>query len=193
MNRARATLALLLVVPAAFAWACGGDDSNTDDGGVDSGGSDGTTTGDTGPGKDGSGNDGTTGDTGTTDTGTTDTGTTDTGTTDGGTTDASGFTCTKPSDCTNNGFCCGTIVFNGGTIPNCVLEDASSACKTTCNSNVTLSCKATDTVRACVAKTDCTDAGTGYTDCCNVPFGDAAVEFCWNKTYAGLINGATCL
>jgi len=188
MNRARATLAVLLVIPAAFVWACGGDDTN--DGGIDSGGNDGTVGNDTGPQKDGSGNDGTTNDTGTNDTGPTDTGTTDTGTTDGGL--PSGFLCSKPSDC-DAGFCCGTIVFNGGTLPNCTLEDASSVCNATCKSNVTLSCKTTDTVRACIAKAECADAGNGYTDCCNVPFGDAAVEFCWNKTYANLITGATCL
>jgi len=187
MNRARTTLALLLVIPAAFVWACGGDDNN--DGGLDSGGNDGTVGNDTGT-KDGSGNDGTTGDTGTNDTGTNDTGASDTGSSDGGL--PTGFSCSKPADC-DAGFCCGTIVFNGGQLPNCNLADASSACNATCKSNVTLSCQATETVRACIAKADCADAGTGYTDCCNVPFGDAAVEFCWSKTYANLINGASCL
>jgi hypothetical protein len=194
-------LALFLVIPAAFAWACGGSDDNI----LTDSGSDGTVGNDSGPGKDGStGSDGTTtndtgtNDTGTNDTGTSDTGTSDTGTSDGGVTDgaptdsSTSFACTKPSDCTNS-FCCGTIVFNGGQLPNCTLEDASSACKTTCNSNVTLSCKATDTVRSCTTHAECADAGTGYTDCCDVPFGDAAVEFCWTKTYAQLINGATCL
>ena len=200
MNRARVTLTLLLVIPAAFAWACGGSDNVLDDGGGVDGSGDSTLGTDTGPGKDGSSNDGTTNDTGTNDTGTNDTGTSDTGTSDTGTSDTgtsndgglTSFQCQKPSDC-DAGFCCGTIVFNGGTLPNCTLEDASSACKTTCNSNVALSCKATDTVRTCVAHADCADAGTNYTDCCTVPFGDASAEFCWSKTYANLINGASCL
>ena len=202
MNRARVTLTLFLVIPAAFAWACGGSDNTLDDGGGVDGSGDTTVGNDTGPGKDGSSNDGTVNnDTGTNDTGTTDTGTTDTGTTDGGTTKDSSttdsgstsFQCQKPSDCDAGSFCCGTIVFNGGTLPNCTLEDASSACKTTCNSNVALSCKATDTVRTCAAKTDCTDAGSGYTDCCTVPFGDASAEFCWNKQYQSFITGMSCL
>ena len=194
MNRARVTLTLFLVVPVAFAWACGGADNTIDDGGVDSGGNDGTVGNDTGPGKDGSGNDGTTNDTGANDTGTKDTGTTDGGTTDSSSSDggSTSFQCQKPSDC-DASFCCGTIVFNGGSLPNCTLVDASSACMTTCKSSVTLSCKATDTVRTCIAHADCADAGSGYTDCCDVPFGDASAEFCWSKTYANLINGASCL
>ena len=196
MNRARATLTLFLVVPAAFAWACGGTDGADIDGGVDSGGNDGTVANDSGPGKDGSSSDGATGDAGTSDTGTTDTGATDTGTNDTGTTGdgglPTGFDCTKPSDC-DAGFCCGTIVFNGGQIPNCTLEDASSTCASTCKSNVLLSCNAKDTVRACVAHSDCADAGIGYTDCCTVPFGNNTVEFCWTKNYQQFITGMTCL
>lgn len=198
MNRARVTLTLLLVIPAAFVWACGGDDSTTDDGGVDSGGNDGTVGNDSGPGKDGSSNDGTTNDTGTNDGGTNDTGTNDTGTNDGAISDAgidvlSSFQCQKPSDCDAGQFCCGTIVFNGGSLPNCNLADASSTCTSTCKSNVAFSCTATDTVRTCVAHADCADAGSGYTDCCTVPFGDASAEFCWNKNYQGLITGMSCL
>jgi hypothetical protein len=198
MNRSRATLVVLLVVPAAFAWACGGSDNTLDDGGgVDSSnGNDGTVNNDSGPGKDGSSNDTGTNDTGTNDTGTNDTGTNDTGTNDTGTTDGGlppAFQCQKPSDCDAGEFCCGTIIFNGGTLPNCTLEDASSACTSTCKSNVQLSCKATDTVRTCVAHVDCADAGTGYTDCCTVPFGDASAEFCWTKNYQQFITGMTCL
>jgi hypothetical protein len=132
MNRARTTLTLLFVISAAFAWACGGsDDSTTDDGG----GSDGTVGNDTGPGKDGSSSDGTTNDTGANDGGTSDGGTSDGSTSDGAISDASidvlsAFTCQKPSDC-DAGFCCGTIIFNGGTLPNCILEDASSTCAST--------------------------------------------------------------
>ncbi|HEX4513261.1 MAG TPA: hypothetical protein VH054_06985 [Polyangiaceae bacterium] len=189
MNRARTTLALLVVIPAAFAWACGGDDSTTDDGGADSGGNDGTV-GDTGPKNDGSGSDGTTNDTGANDTGASDTGTTD----GGGIQDSSvpdSFACTKPSDCTNE-FCCGTIVFNGGQLPNCKLEDASSACSATCKSNIQLSCVATDTVRTCSTNADCTDAGNNYNNCCTVPFGTTTAEFCWNKGTASLISGSSC-
>ena len=198
--KARYVWMLALTIPAAFVGACGGDDS-----GVNDGGSDGTV-GDTGSGSDGSKQDATANDTGTgNDTGSgNDTGTgndggnaTDGGNgNDGGTINDSGttsFACTKPSDCTN-GFCCGTIVFTGnGFQPNCTFVDASSACNATCKSNVSLQCQSTDTVRACAAIADCADAGTGYTDCCNVPFGDASAEFCWNKNLASFVNGATCL
>ena len=187
MNRARVTLAFLLAVPAAFAWACGGGDNTNLDGGVDSGGNDGTVGNDTGT-KDGSSNDTGTNDTGT-DTGTTDGGGKDGAITDGGLPDS--FACAHPSDCVNE-FCCGTIVFNGGQLPNCKLADASSQCASTCKSNIQLSCVATDTVRTCSTNADCADAGNNYGNCCTVPFGNTTAEFCWNKGTASLITGATC-
>lgn len=194
--RARATVALFLVIPAAFAYACGGDD--TSDAGGDSGENDGTVANDTGSNKDGTttndsggGDTGTSNDGGTTDSGSTDSGSQDSGSKDSGSADSGSFTCTKPSDCPNE-FCCGTIIFNGGQLPNCKLADASSACSATCNSNVQLSCNATDTVRSCAQTSDCADAGSNYNKCCTVPFSDASVTFCWNSTYAGLVGG-TCM
>lgn len=191
--RARITAAICLLVPAALAYACGGDDSiisGTDDGGADQ-----SAPKDTGSGGDGT----TTNDTGSSDTGSSDTGSTadsagDTGATaDGGATDSgSAFLCKKPSDCSNT-FCCGSITFNGGTAPNCTLVDASASCKGTCISNVNaLSCKTTDTMRSCAVTADCADAGAGYTKCCNVPFQDAAATFCWNSFFAQQAGG-TCL
>lgn len=187
--RSRIILAAWLTVPAAFAYACGGSDATLgDDGGADV-----TVGNDTGAGNDtGTGNDtGAGNDTGTTaDSGGNDAGTTDSGTVDSGSSDASSsLGCTAPSDCTNS-FCCGTIVFNGGQIPKCNLADASSECKATCKSSITLSCTATDTVRACATNNDCADAGSNYNKCCTVPFGDAAATFCWNGTFAGAIGGS---
>lgn len=198
--RVRIAFALLMASSCAtwmFAQGCGGDDASQGDAS-----NDGTTGNDTGSGNDtGTGNDtGSGSDTGTgNDTGT---GSDGGNATDGGNGNDSGtindsgttsFACTKPSDCTN-GFCCGTIVFTGGGFqPNCTFVDASSACNSTCNSNVSLSCKSIDTVRACAAIADCADAGAGYNDCCTVPFGDASAEFCWNKNLAGFVNGASCL
>jgi hypothetical protein len=52
------------------------------------------------------------------------------------------------------------------------------------------SCKVTDTMRACSVNTDCTDAGTGYTKCCTVPFGDASASFCWGSFYAQQAGGS---
>ena len=176
--KARFVLALLLPIPATFAYACGGGDSTTLDASLDGNpGTDGTTGNDTGTGSDtGTGN--------------------DTGTsTDGGSGDsssgfdASGITCTAPSDCTNQ-FCCGTIVFNGGQIPNCNVGSVSSACKSTCKSNISLNCNATETIRACATNPDCADAGNGYTKCCTVPFADAAATFCWNSFLAGQAGGS---
>jgi len=184
--KARLILALVLPIPAAFAYACGGGDSTSIDGGGLDGntGTDGTVKNDTGTGSDtGTGNDTGTG--------------SDTGTgTDGGSGgdsssgfDASGITCKAPSDCTNE-FCCGTIVFNGGQIPNCSVGSVSSACKTTCKSNISLNCNATETIRACATNPDCADAGNGYTKCCTVPFADAAATFCWNAFLAGQAGGS---
>jgi hypothetical protein len=182
----------LLCIPAALAYACGGSDNTQIDAGNDG------TVGNDGSGNDGSSNNDSGKDTGTGDTGANDSGSGDSGGMDSGSTDggsdsspmeAGPFACAKPSDCMS-GFCCGSITFNGGSLPNCTLEDASSACKTTCNSSIAFSCTATDTIRLCAAKNDCLDAGSGYTQCCNVKFADAAVDFCWNGTYAGLAGGS---
>ncbi len=180
--KARVKVALILAFPAALVWACGGDTSTTDDGGLDSSAD--QTVNDTGTKPDGT----TTNDTGTTN----DSGSIDSGSTDSGST---AFQCQKPSDCTNE-FCCGSLTFSGGTAPNCTLIDASSQCKSTCVANIKINLFSgpltTDTLRGCAAKNDCLDAGTGYTSCCNVPFGDASAEFCWNTTYAQQAGG-TCL
>jgi len=188
--RVRLIFTLVLAAPVACVWACGG--SGDDSSGAD-GSTDGTTSGDGNGGHDGATADtGTTGDGSGGDTGTgNDGGTATDGSTSADGSVESGITCESPSDCTN-GFCCGTIVFNGGTLPNCDLQSVSSACMTTCKSDVKLSCKTTDTVRGCTQHTDCTDAGTGYTDCCTVPFADASATFCWNATYKGLITGMSC-
>jgi hypothetical protein len=180
--KARVLLSCLLVVPSAFAYACGGsDDSSTNDGGMDAN-TDGTTGNDGQPSNDGAGND-TSSDAGGMDTGT------DTGPTDGGV--ESSFACTVPSDCTNE-FCCGTVVFNGGVLPHCDVKSESSACKATCKADIALSCNATETLRGCATTSDCIDAGTGYTKCCTVPFGDASPTFCWTSNLAGLVGG-TCM
>ena len=188
------TLTLLVAMPAALLDACGGSDDTTQDGGndatVDTGG-------DSTPNKDSGGTDtGNGNETGANDAGS-DSGPVDSGTTDSGAKDASSpdtgtsLGCQHPSDC-KSGFCCGTIVFNGGSIPNCDLEDASSSCKATCNSYVALSCNAVDTVRGCAAKNDCLDAGANYNQCCTIPFADASATFCWNSTFAG-VAGGSCL
>ena len=184
--KARVVLSLLVPASMIFAYACGGgDDSAATDGGTDGTvGTDGSPSGDGSPGTDGGpGSDGSTNDSGAGDSGNAG----DSGGTDGG--GGLNLGCTAPSDC-DAGFCCGTIVFNGGQLPHCDLADASSSCQPTCKSYVKLSCTATDTVRACAAKNDCLDAGSGYTSCCNVTFADASVEFCWSSQLANLVGGS---
>jgi hypothetical protein len=183
--RARVILTFVLPLAAAFAYACGGDDSTDVDGSADAPNGGDVTVNDTGTNKDGSNP-----------TDASDSGTSaDTGSTDGGgPTDAAVETslgCTLPTDC-NNEFCCGTIVFNGGQLPHCDLKSASSACAATCKSDIALSCNATDTVRACAANADCVDAGANYNKCCTVAFSDAAATFCWSANLAGLAGG-TCM
>jgi hypothetical protein len=97
--------------------------------------------------------------------------------------------CKAPTDCTS-GFCCGTIVLTGA-FPPCKLEDASSVCASTCNSSIAGMCNATDTIRLCAAANDCLDAGSGYTNCCKVPFSaTVSATFCWNTMTASFVGGS---
>ncbi len=179
--KARIIVTFMLPLSGAFAYACGGDDSTGVDGSADAPSGGDVTVSDTGTNKDGSfGTDASDASTAS-----------DTSVTDASVSDVfveSSLGCTVPSDCPNE-FCCGTIVFNGGQLPHCDLESVSSDCKSTCKSNVSLSCNATDTVRACTATADCADAGTGYTKCCTVAFSDASATFCWSANLAGLAGG----
>jgi hypothetical protein len=99
------------------------------------------------------------------------------------------LTCITPSDCLS-GFCCGTVVVDGGLLPTCNVESYGSTCSATCSSDIALSCTAVDTIRACAAMNDCLDAGSGYTQCCTVPLGDASPSFCWTSSFATLAGGS---
>jgi hypothetical protein len=84
--------------------------------------------------------------------------------------------CDKPADCPASAhICCGTIVVNGGTLPNCQIGSASSVCAATCTTALNFTCSATDTVRLCAAAADCAgDALNTY--CCS--FAISPVPFC---------------
>jgi hypothetical protein len=179
---------LLLLAPAAFVYACGGDD--TTDGGSDAA-NDNTT-------KPDSGGDAA-GDSAVNDAAK-DTGPTDSG---GGDVVVS-ITCQHPSDCFDGGaadaayppdsgeVCCAVAVTTG-QVPNCSLSSLTTSCKApgNCASDIPLSQTCgTDTLRGCAHAAECVEAQ--YNKCCVFDVGDAAVQACLNAI-AIQVTGAKCL
>ena len=68
-------------------------------------------------------------------------------------------------------FCCGTITFNGGVVPNCNASQLTSSCVDSCNSMAGYpgqgGCTGTSTIRYCTAAADCMGEPNGNTSCCN--------------------------
>ena len=172
---------LLLLVPSAVIYACGGS-TNDIDGGSDAA-SDNTTNqdaaADTGNGSD-TGSDG--------------------NTSDGGTKDATqdvvfNISCLYPYQCIDGGepdaaypptsgeVCCGTLVLTGTMIQNCSLASLTTQCSApgSCASNVALSC-GTDTIRGCEHAAECTE--TNYPNCCLFDYGDGGAQFCVSDLFA---------
>jgi hypothetical protein len=183
---------LLLLVPSALVYACGGD-SSPSDGGTDAVAdntvkdSGGDTATDTGPGDTGA----------------------DTGKDAGGDVSVT-LTCLKPADCFDGGgdaafppdageVCCGTVQ-TSGTFPQCSFNSASTVCQApgACPTNVNLQSCGTDQVRLCESDTECTENGGNltntYNKCCSTQYQDAGrVHFCASTTIATVSGGAiTC-
>jgi hypothetical protein len=166
---------LLLLVPAAVIYACGGTSDN-DDGGADA-------TSDTTNNKDSSA-DGGSGDTGS-----------DGNTNDGGSNDATmdvviNITCLYPYQCVDGGspdaayppsnsddVCCGTLG-STGTFPFCSFTSLTTSCAApgSCASALDESNCGTSTIRGCKHAAECTEVG--YTSCCLLVEGDAGAQFC---------------
>jgi hypothetical protein len=105
--------------------------------------------------------------------------------------------CLKPTDCSGSTpVCCATAVIDGtGTFPGCVestsaFKSVTTTCESAaaCPSDLKYSCKATDVVRACAAKSECTEPG--YTDCCGLPVDGTTLYACVPTLAAAFL---TCL
>jgi hypothetical protein len=172
---------LLLLVPVAVVWACGGDDSSNGDGGPDAV-ADTTTDAPSDSSNDAPPDAG-----------------------DSGAEDATpditlSITCLRPANCIDGGdqdaayppssgeVCCGTIVTNGDP-QNCNFTGVSTACSAPsgCATSVSFSC-GTDTVRLCTSNTECTEQT--YNKCCSVAQGDASIHFCANTIIANAAGGS---
>ncbi|MFO0679133.1 MAG: hypothetical protein U0169_21580 [Polyangiaceae bacterium] len=89
--------------------------------------------------------------------------------------------CDGPEDCTGSTkTCCGTVKLGAGSIPDCPIAQASSACRATCQSQVPFSCPGTATIKACQAPADCAGDTQGYTTCCEFTFRSITQKFCAN-------------
>jgi len=105
--------------------------------------------------------------------------------------------CLKPSDCADSGtpVCCATAVVDDptGTFPECFLasgtiKSVKTACQTAtaCPSDFMPSCDATDVLRACSMKSDCTESA--YPDCCGLPVDGTTVYACIPSEYAPFLT-----
>jgi len=104
--------------------------------------------------------------------------------------DASSLACTSPVGCgTGTPICCGTVVLNGGTPPNCTASSITSSCKAQCASAFVSNCSGTETVQLCAQGSDCTDPT--YDKCCTFTSGNESLTFCATQSMANL-SGATC-
>jgi hypothetical protein len=91
------------------------------------------------------------------------------------------FACNDPTTC-DGGLCCASIVLGAGNPPTCPINSISSACQSTCTTNLAFSCATTETVRFCNQKSDCTEKG--ITQCCHFQQGNQKVTFCASAAVA---------
>jgi hypothetical protein len=76
---------------------------------------------------------------------------------------------------------CGTLVIDGGSIPNCNPTELTSACGTTCNDNppsALSGCVGSYTIQLCTAAADCAGNPNGDTYCCNFGTPPSPVNWC---------------
>jgi hypothetical protein len=105
--------------------------------------------------------------------------------------DGGGLACTSPAGCeAGTPLCCGTVVLNGGTPPNCTASSVTSACTTQCATAFVSNCSGTETVRLCAQASDCSDPT--YNKCCTFGSGNQSLTFCSSQAIA-TGAGASCL
>jgi hypothetical protein len=76
--------------------------------------------------------------------------------------------CFGPSDCGGSTpDCCGTLVVNGGQLPNCTGQSLTTQCVAKCTSQITLNCMTTDTLHVCTQPSDCSDDPSNP-NCCQI-------------------------
>jgi hypothetical protein len=87
--------------------------------------------------------------------------------------------------------CCGTLVFDGGAIPNCSASQLTSACSDSCGDNfpgTLASCGGSYTIRLCTAAADCAGDPNGDTYCCNFGNPPSVINWCVASTVALVAN-----
>jgi hypothetical protein len=106
---------------------------------------------------------------------------------DGGAT----ITCDGPAQCGGGSpYCCGTVQIGAGTPPNCPYNSVVTDCRATCNTKLTFTCPATETIRLCKATADCANDANNP-KCCSVPQSNG-MTFCVSQLVS-MAPGAQCL
>jgi hypothetical protein len=99
------------------------------------------------------------------------------------------ITCTRPADCKQGDFCCGTVN-TGGRYPNCTISNVATTCTQSCTTMLAGQKCEKNTVRMCEAGADCTEQL--YNRCCKFPYGaNASISVCSN-TLVAEAGGGTC-
>jgi hypothetical protein len=107
----------------------------------------------------------------------------------------------EQGECPTGKICCGTLVVNGGKVPNCTASSVKAACASSCGDNPPFglpgsACTTGNyTVRLCRSKADCAADPGGDTACCSCGTNDAGAL---NPVYMCLSTlaksfGCTCL
>jgi hypothetical protein len=95
--------------------------------------------------------------------------------------------CDGPEDCkSGTPICCATVNVTG-MLPACDFKSGAAECKTSCDSNIPLSCPSTAIVRPCHKPSDCPEPG--YANCCEFESGGTSATFCANDTLKFLAIG----
>jgi len=95
--------------------------------------------------------------------------------------------CDGPEECkTGAPICCAEVIVEG-TAPACTFKSGVAECRSTCPSNIPLTCPTKATVRPCHKGSDCTE--TGYLNCCEFESGGSSATFCADDTMKFLAIG----
>jgi hypothetical protein len=94
--------------------------------------------------------------------------------------------------------CCGTIVFNGGVVPNCIATQLTSACVDSCNGDTVSPgasgvCAGRFTVRYCTSAADCMNDPNGNTSCCNFGSPPSPLNWCISPVSTVSLGANMCL
>lgn len=95
--------------------------------------------------------------------------------------------CDGPEDCPAGSPICCAEVDVSGTSPACTFKNGVTECRSTCPSNIPLTCPTKATARPCHKASDCPESA--YANCCEFEGSGTTATFCANDTMKLLAIG----